>query len=120
MALSGQWRRFGCCPLDQDDIPAPPPNLAIFELKGYLYRTIPEWFDEDGQKLLALQFSITADKSKYRWSFYRPQGELCKKFYRLSTSDDIVPVITELLTGTRMNVIRISKHNGYTTWSVSC
>ncbi len=120
MALTGQWRRFGCCPLDQPDFPSPPQNLAVFELTGYNYRTIPEWFDATGQKMLPLQFSVLYDKLYYRWSFYKPVGNLCDHVYYLSTSDDIVPNIVDWTTGTKMNIVRNSRHNGYTNWRVFC
>ena len=120
MSLHGQWKRFGCCPLDQDDIPAPPQNLAIFEMTGFNYRSIPEWFDSTGQRMLSLQFSVVYDKLYYRWSFYKPQGDLCRQVYHLSTSDDVVPTITDVATGKYMQVRRITRHNGYTSWLVSC
>ena len=120
MAFSGRWKRYACCPLDQPDIPSPPQNLVIFEMQGYNYRAIPEWFDETGQKLVPIQFSVIYKELYYRWSFYRKAGELCKKIYHLSTSDDIVPSIYDVVTGKHMNVERVVRHNGYTSWRVSC
>ncbi len=120
MSLSGQWKRFGCCPLDQDDIPSSSQNLAIFEMKGYNYRTIPIWFDSTMKKMMPLQFSVLYDKLYYRWTFYRHMGDLCQNKYYLSTSDDIVPTIDDGATGKRMEVKRIARHNGYTTWMVKC
>lgn len=120
MAFSGRWKRYGCCPLDQPDIPAPPQNLVIFEVQGYNYRTIPEWFDETGQKLVAIQFSVLYNKLYYRWSFYRKKGKLCDSVFYLSTSDDIVPTIYDVVTGKNMTVERVTRHNAYTTWRISC
>jgi hypothetical protein len=120
MAFSSRWKRYGCCPEDQDDYPSNPRNLAIFEVTGYNYRTIPQWFDSTGQKLIAVQFSVLYEKLYYRWTFYRPQGRICSTPYFLSTSDDIVPTINEATTGTPMKVERVARHNAYTTWKVYC
>ena len=120
MSLSGQWKRFGCCPFDQDDIPAPPQNLAVFELTGFNYRTLPVWFDSTGQRMIPLQFSVVYDKLYYRWSFYKQQGDICENVYHLSTSDDVFPVIHDAVTGKKMNVKRTTRHNGYTSWFITC
>jgi len=120
MSLSGQWKRYGCCLLDQDDLPAPPQNTVIFEMTGFNYRALPVWFDSTGQRMIPLQSSVLYDKLYYRWTFYRPQGDLCREVYHLSTSDDIVPTIIDAATGKKMDVQRITRHNGYTSWKVSC
>lgn len=115
MSFDGQWKRYGCCPFDADDIPSPFPNTLVFEIIGYNYRTIPLWFNSTGQKLIPSQFSV--NDLKYRYTFYHPTHS--KMDFRLSTSDDIVPIIYEKMSGKRMNVRRISRWNGYTTWSIS-
>ena len=120
MSFTGNWKvRPGCCP-PQPDLPSPPQNLAILEISGYFYRTIPTWFDSTGQRMLNLQFSADFNMMWYRWKFYRKVGDLCNNIYYLSTSEDIVPVIHEIISGRRLRVERISHHNGYTTWRVTC
>lgn len=119
MAFSGQWKRFGCCPLDQVDIPASPQNVVIFEMTGFNYRTNPEWFDSTGQKMHSLQFSVLYKKLYYRWTFYKKVEDRCATYY-VSTSEDIVPNIVDAATRKEMKVVRIAHHNGYTTWRVSC
>ena len=121
MSFSGRWKRYGCCPLDSDDLPQPPKNLVIFEVYGYGYRTIPQWAESSGDRLIPLQFSVDDDGFSYRWMFYKPYNKsLCQMHWFLSTSDDIVPVITETVTGRRMTVARVMRYNGYTLWKVSC
>jgi hypothetical protein len=118
MAFSGQWKRYGCCPLDQDNIPAPIQNLFVPELTGYNYRTIPEWFDSKGAKLIPLQFYTDPDNLYYKWAFYKPKGDC--GVYHLSTSDDIFPVIYNWVDKKRLKVERLVRHNGYTNWIVYC
>lgn len=121
MSFSGQWKRYGCCPLDSDDMPQPPGNMAVFYVTGYNYRTIPEWANVYGRRLIPVQFSADGDKLLYRWTFYKPYNEpLCKMTWFLSTSDDIVPNIYEWITNTEMTVSRVMKYNGYTLWKVTC
>ena len=120
MSFTGQWKRFGCCPLDQDDIPTPPQNLLVFEVIGYNYRAIPTWFDANGERMMNVQFSVVYDQLYYRWTFYKKMGDVCNTHYYFSTSDDIVPTIFEATSGRKMKVRRMSRHNGYTTWLVSC
>jgi len=120
MSFTGQWRRYGCCPLDQDDLPSPPQNLVVFEMIGYNYRSIPEWFDETGQKMLPIQFSVLHNNLLYRYTFYKRDDPLCDHVFHLSTSDGIFPLIYEKLSGKRMKVQKVNYHNGYTTWRVTC
>ena len=56
----------------------------------------------------------------YRWDFYKKDEDLCKKFYYLSTSDEVYPEVTERITKTPMRVEKINKHNNYVTWKVFC
>ena len=120
MSLGGVWKRYGCCPSDERNLPAPVPNLMILQLSGFIYRTIPVWFDETGQRLLDLDFSANPDILTYWWRFYKKVGNICPLQFYLSTSDDIVPVITETVSGKTLRVRRISRHNGYTSWMVTC
>jgi len=121
MSFTGQWKRYGCCPLDADDLPQPPNNLLVFYVTGYNYRTIPEWGNASGRRLIPVQFAADGDKMLYRYTFYKPYNTpLCQMFWYLSTSDDIVPVITEWVTQTQMSVTRISRYNGYTLWKIAC
>lgn len=121
MSFTGQWKRYGCCPLDADDLPQPPKNLVVFYVFGYNYRTIPEWAGSNGRRLIPLQFSANGDSLLYRWTFYKPYNRpLCEMKWYLSTSEDIVPTITEWITKTDMKVTRIDQYNGYTLWEVSC
>lgn len=120
MAFSGRWKPYGCCPYDGNNIPSPPQNLMEFEVAGYAYRSVPIWFDSTGQRMIPLQFSMNFNSLIYRFSFYKKTGSLCSNTFHLSTSDDIVPIIHEIVTGKEMNVTRIAKHNGYTNWSVTC
>jgi len=121
MSFSGQWKRYPCCPLDSDDLPQPPNNLAIFYVSGYNYRTIPEWADAQGRRLIPVQFSANGDELLYRWTFYKPYNRsLCQMEWYLSTSDDIVPVVEEEIEQRRMTVSRIRRYNGYTLWKITC
>lgn len=119
MSFHGQWRRYGCCPFDEDDIPGPTQNLVIFEMTGYNYRAIPEWFDAAGQKLIPLQFSVLYSKLYYRWTFYKSRPTALQDGFLLSTSDDIFPTIVEFVTKKRMHVQRLGRHNGYTRWLIT-
>ena len=120
MAFTGDNRISRCCGHGPNyNIPSPPQNLLIFELTGYNYRTLPEWFDETGQKMMSLQSGVEYDKLRYIWSFYKKEGEVENEIYHLSTSDDIFPTIYEEITGRKMKVKRISRHNGYTSWRVT-
>lgn len=124
MSFSGVWvDPAECCPTNQTDIPAPVGNLLIFELTGYNYRALPEWYDLEGQRMMAIQSSIISDLMLYRWKFYRKDNKPCGDGgmgWYLVTSDDIVPTIFELTSRRRMHVRRVRRHNGYTTWLVSC
>jgi len=121
MSFSGQWRRYGCCPLDSDDLPQPPNNMVVFYVFGYNYRTIPEWGDSKGRKLIPVQFAAQGDNLLYRWTFYKDYNvQLCDMVWYLSTSDDIVPQIKEWITKTPMKIQRVDRYNGYTLWKVTC
>lgn len=121
MAFTGKLPNARCCHSTvYDNIPAPPQNLAIFELSGYNYRTIPVWFDQTGQRMMNLQFSMDYKNLMYRWIFYRKEGDLCDSVFHLSTSDDIFPTIFEVTSGKKMKVKRMSRHNGYTSWEIRC
>lgn len=121
MSFSGRWKRYGCCPLNSFDQPQPTNNLVQFDLVGYSYRTIPQWAESSGRRLIPVQFSVYDNGFYYSWSFYKPDNTpLCKMHWFLSTSDDIFPVINEAITGTKMNVERIQRYNGYTLWKISC
>jgi len=120
MSFAGKWKRNRCCPLDQPNIPTSPSNLIIFVMTGYFYSIQPVWFNETGQKMMPMQSSIKSDTFSYYWTFYKPVGDICEKVFYLSTSEDIVPVIYEKESKRRMKVTRISVHNGWTTWMVSC
>ena len=121
MAFTGNNRIPRCCGQSNNfNIPAPLQNLVIFELTGYNYRTLPQWFDETGQKMIALQAGIEFNKLKYIWSFYKREGDLCHNTYHLSTSDDIFPTIHDVVSGNKMKVNRMDRHNGYTSWKITC
>lgn len=121
MSFSGQWKRYPCCPLDADDLPQPPKNLVVFYVYGYNYRTIPQWADSQGRRLIPLQFTANGDKLIYRWTFYKPYTtDICNIVWYLSTSDDIVPTITEWITQKQMQATRVERYNGYTLWKVTC
>ena len=119
--MSFTGKRYGCCLQNPCDKPQPIGNLVQFDLTGFFYRTIPEWAESSGRRLIPLQFSVNDNEFYYSWSFYKPyKTPLCNTHWFLSTSDDIVPVINETITGTRMKVERLSRYNGYTLWKVSC
>jgi len=123
MSFDGQWKRYGCCPFDQDDVPGPLSNMVVLEVLGYYYQDQPQWFNYTGQKLIPVQASITYDRLKYRFTFYKRDFEgLCSgtQVYYLSTIDDIMPVVIELMTGKRMKVERAYRWNGQTSWKVYC
>lgn len=119
MAFSGIWNRYACCPENQDNLPTPLENLLIFEVNGYIYRTVPDWFDGYGNRMMTLQFSADARNMYYKFTFYKSlTPSESNSHYYMSTSDDVFPVIIDGVTGREMNVTREDKHNGYTTWKV--
>ena len=120
MAFTGRWKKFGCCPLDSDDLPQPFGNLVVFDLQGFIYRKVPQWFDEDGRKMVPLQFSVDTDNLLYRWTFYKKVGDICNMKWYLSTSDNIVPNIHDWVTSRDMRVERISNEFGHTHWKITC
>nr|QBK85665.1 MAG: hypothetical protein LCMAC101_02600 [Marseillevirus LCMAC101] len=106
--------------LDYANLPQSPPNLVTFYVSGFYYRTIPEFYDVNGVKLIPLQFSIIDDELTYKYAFYKPAGPLCNIVWFMRTSDDIFPRIYEWVTQIEMKVERVSVYNGYTTWAISC
>ncbi len=117
MAFAGIWKRYACCPENQSDLPAPIQNLIIFEVSGYNYKTIPEWFDEHRNRMMPLQFSNDARALWYKFVFYKtipPEST----FYYLSTFEDIMPVIKDGISGNNYLVQRLERHNSYTIWTV--
>jgi len=123
MSFDGQWKRYGCCPFDQDDLPSPLKNMVVMEITGYYYRDTPQWFNSTGQKLIPSQSSVVYDKLYYRFTFYKSQFKNCLsggQTYYLSTFEDIMPVIHEAISGRRMKVRRMSRWNGQTSWAVFC
>ena len=121
MSFAGKIPQSRCCySTPYDNFPSPPQNLLIFEVSGYNYRAIPEWFDETGQKMMNIQFSMDHLKLLYRWVFYKREDEICNSIFYLSTSDDIFPVIYELSSGNKMKVSRMARHNAYTSWKIHC
>lgn len=121
MSFSGRWKRYGCCPLDSNSLPQPPQNLAIFEVFGYNYRTIPNWINGEYREMIPLQFSADGDNLTYRWTFYKPYNvSICNMTWLLSTSDDIVPQVYEWSRKTHMKVTRLQRYNGNTLWKITC
>jgi len=111
--------RYGCCTLDYANLPQSPPNLATFFVRGFYYRTLPEWYDADGVKLTPLQFSIINDEMTYKYAFYKPAIALSEMMWYMRTSEDIAPQIDEWVTLSKMKVRRLSTYNGYTTWEIT-
>ncbi len=122
MAFTGRWRPHGCCgSKDPSNLPQNQTNLIIFDLMGFNYRVLPEWYNETGQRMLPLTFSVNSDMMKYRWTFSKPTNvDICRMRFYLTTSDDIVPIIYEKVSGRKLKVQRFEIFNGYTTWIVGC
>ena len=116
-----EFEKYGCCILDNANLPQSPPNLVVFYVSGFYYRTLPEWYDSNGVKLIPIQFNILEDKLVYKYVFYKPNIPLCDMIWFMRTSDDIFPSkIREWVTQRDMHVRRVTKYNGYTTWMISC
>jgi len=120
MASGSLMEKYGCCTLDYANLPQSPPNLVVFYVSGFYYRTIPDWSDSNGAKLIPIQFSILEDELVYKYVFYKPNIPLCDMVWFMRTSDDIFPNIREWVTQKAMKVTRADKYNGYTTWMISC
>lgn len=120
MASGTIMRKYGCCNLQQANIPQSPKNLAIFYVRGYYYRSVPDWFDVEGAPLIPLQFTASGSALEYKFMFYKPDTDLCNMVWYMSTSDNIMPQIYEWITQKEMNVKRGYVYNGYTTWIISC
>ena len=120
MASGYLEKKYGCCTLDGSNLPQSPPNLVVFYVSGFYYRTVPEFYDSNGVKLIPIQFSVLEDKLVYKYVFYKPNIPLCEMKWFMRTSDDIFPNIKEWVTQRVMNVTRAMKYNGYTTWEISC
>lgn len=120
MASEDLMRKYGCCALDYSNLPQSPPNLVVFYVSGFYYRTVPEFYDSNGVKLIPIQFSVLEDKLVYKYVFYKPNIPLCEMKWFMRTSDDIFPNIKEWVTQRAMNITRVMKYNGYTTWEISC
>ena len=120
MASSRLTEKYGCCTSDYANLPQSPPNLVTFYVSGFYYRTIPEFYNSDGVKLIPLQFNTQSDRLVYKYAFYKPNIDICDMVWFMRTSDDIFPNIYEWVTQREMNVTRVSKYNGYTTWAISC
>lgn len=121
MSFSGVTKLQLCCP-PSDQQPNPVNNLIIFDLmSSFLYQYTPVWEDENGRKLTALEYNKSLSKLSYTWKFYKNvQDSLCDLTWFLHTSDNVVPVIVERISGTKMNVQRIHKKWGYIVWKVTC
>ena len=120
MASGRLMEKYGCCTLDYANLPQSPPNLVTFYVSGFYYRTIPDFYDSNGVKLIPLQFSIHQDSLSYKYAFYKPGGNICDMVWFMRTSDDIFPNIYEWVSQKEMTVTRASNYNGYTTWAISC
>ena len=120
MASGSLMKKYGCCMLEQANLPQSPPNLVTFYVSGFYYRTLPEWYDSTGASLIPLQFSILQEELVYKYAFYKPAGDICDMLWFMNTSDDIFPTIYEWVTQREMNVKRVFRYNGYTTWAISC
>lgn len=117
MAFSGLWNRYACCPENQSNWPTPGDNMLIFEVRGYNYKTIPEFFDFAGNRMMPLQSSVEARRLLYTYVFYQtipPENA----YYFLSTLEDIMPVVVDGKTSERYSVGRYQRHNGYTMWLI--
>lgn len=115
MAFSGIWNRYACCPENQSNWPTPGPNMLIFEVTGYNYKTIPDFFNHNANKMIPLQSSVNARALKYTYVFYQtiPPEDA---FYFLATLEDIMPVVTDGKLREPYKVSRQQRHNGYTMW----
>lgn len=126
MAFTGMIGPINCCPSPTCTVPQPLNDIVIFNLAGYNYRTIPEWTSLSGSRLIPLEFYFDSIQNIYSWTFGKPRqsylsqncGNESSCFY-LSTSDDIMPVITEEISKSIMKIKKIRRHNGYTIWSVN-
>lgn len=114
MSFGSIWKRYGCC-----DGPINKMNgiKTIFVLQSFNYRTIPQWFTNKRDAIIPIQFEVDANSMIYKYSF---SDNLCDTELYLRTSDDIFPIIRELISQKIMNVERCNVINGYTTWRVTC
>jgi len=115
MSLSGVWNRYGCCPKNEKNDVIPEPNALIVELLGYNYRAIPNFFDNDGVRLIPIVFENDHKYGFYKWKFYKdPRNPMAEIL--MTTSDDIMPNV--VINSQKMDIHRYTKHNGYTTWVI--
>lgn len=121
MSFSGDWKTRKECCYGQGNPAAPMKNTIVFEISGYAYRTIPVWFDENGSRMMNLNFKFDFNKLTYIYTFYKKEtDDICKMTFHLSTSDDVIPTIYETISGKKMNVVRHTVHNSYVNWKVTC
>lgn len=122
MAFTGDTQMIKCCKPSHQQ-PNPVHNLILFEVSGFRYQYMPIWIDSNGKRMIPLQLNETFNNCKlaYTWKFYKDVNKpLCDMFWFLKTSDDIVPVVIEKITGTFMTVQRKEKCDGVTTWEITC
>jgi len=116
MSLSGVWNRYGCSPKNEENDVIPAPDALVVELRGYNYRTIPNFFDIEGVKLIPINFENDHKFGFYKWKFYKDPRKMDTDIL-MTTSDDIMPnVMANYRTA---NISRLTKHNGYTTWTIT-
>ena len=126
MSFSGIWispnPATKCCNKDSKFLQLPTNELYVFDLTGFFYTEIPKWYDVQGRELFPLDYRQSGDVLLYRWQFAKlPLSySACDRVWYLKTSEDVVPVITETITNTPMNVQRIYRIGGYTLWKISC
>jgi len=116
MSFGSQWRHYNCH--YDKNYSQPKGNLIVIQLTGFNYSYIPDWYNEELHKMMSVNFYVDPDNMYYEWSFYRLNkhtGFICY----ISTSDNIVPVIHNRITGEKAHVQRVNFHNGYTLWKVS-
>lgn len=130
MSLTGRWTRNACCPYDQPDVPSVPENLNIFTISGFFYSKAPVWYNPEQNPLLPTQFHLDYNNLKYIYTFYTLDSK-DKKYY-LSTTENVIPIITNHKTGRKAVVKNLThphlkntkghpsdyQNNGQTIWEI--
>jgi len=97
-------------------LPHPKDNTVIFDVRGHNYDRPLLWFTERGEHVTPSKAEVDYENMHYRFYFYRPNDAgLCDLKWILVTSEDIVPRVTEAITGKEMDVERFERG-----WLVSC
>jgi len=113
MSLGSVWKRYGCCPIDEENVISD--SAVKVMLSGYFYRTIPEWYLADGSSAVPIRFTTNSQQMQMIWTF---DSTVSGGSLLFSTSEEVRPNLFSLPSGEPLTLRKYSYHNGYTLWLV--